>query len=106
VTLTEAPIMLFLIGPYLVTGLFAWRQRGRRIVSGLLLAVASLMAVWGLYVAGMDCYHYHTEPNHRMVQRIDIFLVPLCQWLVTLILGSFLLGLWVGTRRPRAPRQP
>jgi hypothetical protein len=102
-TLFDALIALFVVGPYLVTAWMAWMQRRRRVVSGLLLAAASLLAAWGMYVYGVDCYRYHTEPNYRMVQRMGIFMVPLCQWLVTLVLGSFLLGSWVGSRRSRAP---
>jgi hypothetical protein len=105
-TLADAPIVLFLIGPYLVMGWLAWTQRGRRVVSGILPAVASLRALWGLYVSGLDCYRYHTEPHYRLVQRMGIFVVPLCQWLVTLLLGSVLLGLWLRTRRPRVPDCP
>jgi hypothetical protein len=102
-TLFDALIGLFVVGPYLVTGGLAWMQRGRRVASGLLLVAASLLAAWGLYVYGVDCYRYHTDPNYRMVQRVGIFMVPLCQWLVTLVLGAFLLGSWVESRRSRAP---
>ena len=102
-TLFDALIASFVVGPYLVTAWLAWMQRGRRVVSGVLLASASLLAAWGLYVYGMDCYRYHTEPNYRMVQRFGIFVVPLCQWLVTLVLGAFLLGSWAGSRPSRAP---
>ena len=102
-TLFDTLIALFVVGPYLVTAWMAWMQRGRRVVSGVLLVAASLLAAWGLYVYGVDCYRYHNEPNYRMVQRMEIFLVPLCQWLVTLVLGAFVLGLWVGARRSRAP---
>jgi hypothetical protein len=105
-TLFDALIALFVVGPYLVTAWMAWMQRGRRVASGLLLAAASLLAAWGLYVYGVDCYRYHTEPNYRMVQRLGIFMVPLCQWLVTLVLGAFVLGLWVGARRSRAAGTP
>jgi hypothetical protein len=99
----DALIALFVVGPYLMTAWMAWMQRGRRVASGVLLAAASLLAAWGLYVYGVDRYRYHTEPTYRMVQRVGIFLVPLCQWLVTLVLGSFLVGLWLGSRRSRVP---
>jgi uncharacterized protein YjbJ (UPF0337 family) len=87
----DAIIVLFVIGPYLLLALFAWRQRGRPTASWVLLAVAVGMSAWGLYVFGEDSYRYHTEPQYRNVQRLAVFFVPLVQWAIVLVVGLVLL---------------
>jgi hypothetical protein len=75
------------IGPYLLLALFAWWHRGRRAASWVLFAVAVGLSAWGLWVFGMDSYRYHSEPHYRMIQRMDVFVVPLWQWAVVLAVG-------------------
>lgn len=97
----DALIVLFVIGPYLLLALFAWRQRGQRAASWVLLAVAVGMSAWGLYVFAEDSYRYHTEPQYRMVQRMAVFFVPLLQWAVVLVVGLALLVRRLSSRRGR-----
>ena len=73
----DALIVLFVIGPYLLLSLFAWRKRNQSASSWVLLVVAVGMSVWGLYVFGEDSYRYHTDQRYRMVQRMAVFFVPL-----------------------------
>ena len=95
----DALIVLFIIGPYLLLALFAWRQRGQQAASWVLLAVAVGMSAWGLYVLGEDSYRYHTEPQYRKVQRMAVFFVPLLQWAIVLLVGLALLVGRLGSRR-------
>jgi hypothetical protein len=91
-------IAAFVFGPYLVLGLLAGWQRGESIVSWLLLAVAVVLATWGVCLFGLDCYWYHTDWQYRMTMRMTVLLVPPLQWAVVLVVGPVLLGNWAGTR--------
>jgi hypothetical protein len=95
----DAIIGLFVIGPYLLLVLFAWRQRGQPAASWVLLAVAVGMSAWGLYVFGEDSYRYHTESQYRKVFRMAVFFVPLVQWAIVLLVGLALLVRRLGSRR-------
>ena len=97
----DALVVLFVVGPYLLLGLFAWRQRGRPTASWALLAVAVGLSTWGLYAFGEDSYRYHTEPEYRRVQRTVVFLVPLGQWAAVLAAGLGLLARRLGSGRGR-----
>ena len=97
----DAIIVLFVIGPYLLLALFAWRKRGQPATSWVLLVVAVGMSVWGLYVFGEDSYRYHTDQRYRMVQRMAVFFVPLVQWAIVLVVGLVLLVSWLGSPRGR-----
>jgi hypothetical protein len=87
----DALIVLFVIGPYLLLALLAWRQRGQPAASWVLLAVAVGVSAWGFYILGEDSYRYHTEPQYRTLQRMAVFFVPLLQWAVVLVVGFALL---------------
>ena len=89
----------FVLGPYLLLGLLALGHRGKAIRSRVLLAVAVVLAAWGLYLFGLDSYRYHTVAEHRMVQRMTVLLVPLVQWAAVLLVGLGLLGNWALRRR-------
>jgi hypothetical protein len=91
-------IVAFVLGPYLLLGLFAWWQRGESIVSWLLLAVTVILATWGVYLFGLDSYRYHTDSEYRMAQRMTALFVPLLQWAAVLVVGVILLGNWALTR--------
>jgi hypothetical protein len=94
-------IVLFVISPYLLLALFAWRQRGQPATSWTLLAIAVGLSAWGLYVSGEDSYRYHTDPQYRLVQRTAVFFVPLMQWAVVLLLVLALLVRWLNSPRGR-----
>lgn len=100
----DAFIVLFVIGPYLLMALFAWRHRSQLAASWTLLAVAVSLSVWGLYLFGEDSYRYHTEPEYRMVQRMTVFFVPLLQWAVVLLVGLALLVWWLARHRAEPAR--
>jgi hypothetical protein len=95
----DAAVILFVVGPYLLLGWLAWRQRGRRVVSWALLAVAAALSAWGVAVFAVDSYRYHTEPQYRLVQRVAVFFVPLLQWAVVALAGLALLAGRSSTRR-------
>jgi hypothetical protein len=97
----DALIGLFLIGPYLLLALFAWRQRRQPAASWVLLAVAVGMSAWGLYFFGEDSYRYHTEPQYRVVQRSDVFFAPLLQWALVLVVSLAFLVRWLNSHRRR-----
>jgi hypothetical protein len=85
-------IVDFVLGPYLLLGLLAWWQRGKSIVSWLLLAVAVILATWGVCLFALDSYWYHTDWQYRMSQRMTVLLVPPWQWTAVLAVGLVLLG--------------
>jgi hypothetical protein len=87
----DALIVWFVIGPYLLLALCAWRQRGQPVASWGLLAVAGGMSAWGLYVFAEDSYRYHTEPQYRKLQRLAVLFVPLVQWAIVVLVGLALL---------------
>lgn len=82
----------FAAGPYPLLALLAWRERGDRVGSWVLLSVAVLLSVGGLSLFAYDSYRYHTVAEHRMVQRMTILVVPMLQFAVTVGAG---LALWV-----------
>jgi hypothetical protein len=94
----DAYVVAFVLGPYLMLGLLAWWQRGESIVSWLLLAVAVILATWGVWLFGLDCYWYHTDWQYRMSQRMTVLVVPLLQWAGVLVTGLVLLANWAVTR--------
>ena len=87
-TLMDAPIALFVVGPYLCLATIAWLQRSKLHVSWTLLAVVIGLSAWGLYVLGEDVYRYHTEANYRKLQRLAVFYVPLLQYLFVSLVGT------------------
>ena len=101
-TLGDALIVPFVLGPYLILALFAWRRRGQPAASWALLAVAVALAAWGLYVSAVDSYRYHTDPQYRLIQRMAVFFVPLLQWAVVLLVGLVSLVRWPNSRRGAA----
>jgi len=82
----------FAAGPYPLLALLAWRERGDRVDSWVLLSVAVLLSVEGLSLFAYDSYRYHTVAEHRMVKCMTILVVPMLQFAVTVGAG---LALWV-----------
>jgi UDP-N-acetylmuramyl pentapeptide phosphotransferase/UDP-N-acetylglucosamine-1-phosphate transferase len=117
---TDLIIVVFVMGPYLLLGSFAWRRRGLPAESRGLLAVAVGMSAWGLYHFGIDSHRYHTEPQYRMTQRLTVFFVPLLQYVIVLAVRLTRSIRWLSSRRdqranhtgpdaapdPADPRQP
>lgn len=84
---SDAVVLAFVLGPYLLLGLLAWWQRGEPIASWFLLVVTATLATLGVYMFGLDSYRYHTDFEYRMSQRMTVFLVPLLQWAAALMVG-------------------
>jgi hypothetical protein len=91
-------VAAFVLGPYLLLGLLAWWQRRESIVSWLLLAVAVILATWGVCLFGLDSYLYHTDWEYRMSQRMTVLVAPALQWAAVLVAGLVLLGKWAVMR--------
>ena len=83
----DAPIVLFIVGPYLCLAMAAWLYRGKLASSWTLLVVVVGLSAWGLYVLGMDSHRYHTDANYRKVQRMAAFFVPLVQYAAVVLVG-------------------
>jgi uncharacterized membrane protein len=81
----DALVVAYVLGPYLLLGLFAWWHRGKSIVSWLLLALTVLLATWGVCLFGLDSHWYHTDWQYRMTMRLTVLLVPLLQWAAGLV---------------------
>ncbi len=87
----DAPIVLFMMGPYLCLAILAWLQRGERAVSWILMALIIGLSIWGLYFIAEDSYRYHTDANYRKLQRLVAFFVPLVQYAVVVLVGMVMM---------------
>jgi hypothetical protein len=87
-TVMDAPILLFVVGPFLCLATIAWRQHSKLDVSWILLVVVIGLSAWGLYVLGDDAYRYHAEANYRKTQRLAVFYVPLVQYVFVALVGT------------------
>jgi hypothetical protein len=91
--------LFFIIGPYLLLGLMAWRWRGHRGVSGAALALIVIVASAGLSLFGYDCYSSRVDPQYRLYDRYAIPVAILLQWLGTGLLGLVILVVWLKGKR-------
>ena len=95
-------VLIFLIGPYMLFGLFAWLYRRNKTVARVMLAIVIGVAVCGLYAVGLDSYRYYTDPEYARVQRLIVPVVALVQWCVVAVVALWLLGVWlVGRHRAK-----
>ena len=94
---SDAVVLAFVLGPYLLLGLLAWWQRGEAIVSWSLLAVTVALATLGVCLFGLDSYRFHMDFEYRMSMRLTALFVPLLQWAAALVLGCALLANWAFT---------
>ena len=79
--------LAFALSPYPVLAHLAGAQRGSPFVSRLLLTITVVLAVGGTCLLAVDSYRYHTIPEHRMVQRMTVLVVPALQWAVVAPIG-------------------
>jgi hypothetical protein len=86
----DLPFLAFLVVPYLVLGLLAWRERERRSLSNLLFIVVLFLSLGGTILLGVDSYRFHTVPEHRLVQRMTIIVVPMLQSTAAIAIGLLL----------------
>jgi biotin transporter BioY len=73
----DLPFLGFLVFPYLLMGLLSSSQRRRRRRSAVVFSAALLLSLAGILLLGFDSIRYYTVPEHRMVQRFTVILVPL-----------------------------
>ena len=95
-------LMLFIVGPYGALATFAWLTRSYRIASIILFFLTLALAAGGLSLFSYDCYQFHTDPEHRLAQRMVAFIVPLGQWFVIGWIGLALLPLLLGKATSRS----
>ncbi|MEA5474731.1 hypothetical protein VB716_10915 [Synechococcus sp. CCY9201] len=102
----DLPFLAFLVAPYLLLGLLAWRERERRSLSNLLFIVVLLLSLGGTILLGADSYRFHTVPEHRLVQRMTIIVVPMLQSMAAIAIGLLLQAnrMLTGHRRAGAGR--
>jgi hypothetical protein len=102
----DLPFLAFLVVPYLVLGLLAWRERERRSHSNLLFIVVLVLSLGGTILLGADSYRFHTVPEHRLVQRMTIIVVPMLQSTAAIAIGLLLQAnrMLTGQRRAGAGR--
>jgi len=102
----DLPFLAFLVVPYLVLGLLAWRERERRSHSNLLFIVVLVLSLGGTILLGADSYRFHTVPEHRLVQRMTILVVPMLQSTAAIAIGLLLQAnrMLTGQRRAGAGR--
>jgi peptidoglycan/LPS O-acetylase OafA/YrhL len=94
----DLPFLGFLMFPYLLMGLLSSWQRSRRRRSAVVFSAALLLSLAGISLLGFDSVRFHTVPEHRMVQRFTVIVVPLLQSAVALVL-ALVLQLCVPHRR-------
>ncbi|MBC1261011.1 hypothetical protein FQK07_06930 [Synechococcus sp. BSF8S] len=90
VRMDDLPFLAFLLAPYLLLGLLAWRERGRRRLSAVLFVAVLVLSLAGTILLGLDSYRYHTVPEHRMVQRMTLIVVPMLQSFAAIMIGLML----------------
>jgi len=86
----DLPFLAFLIAPYFVLGLQAWRERERPRLSNLLFVAVLVLSLGGTLLLGIDSYRFHTVPEHRLVQRMTIIVVPTLQSTVAIAIALLL----------------
>src|SRR6516225_436828 len=75
-SVADVPILLFVVGPYLVLGGLAWWQRTQAVLRIALLVVIAVLGLAGLCLFGVDTWHYFADPRYRQIQRMTVFLIP------------------------------
>lgn len=107
----EGVFAVFLLSPYVVLASFAWWQHRSRRNSVAILVLTLLIVVFGLWgLAGESAgYRAALAENPRgpdyirdRYQRMDLFIVPVLQWLACLAIGwaLFVESCWKRIRRP------
>ena len=100
----DVPILLFVVGPYVVFAGLAWWQRRQPVMRVALLVVIAVLSLAGISLIGIDTWHFVNEPRNRQTQHVAVFLVPLAQWLVLFVVAPFVAAAAIVESRTR--RQP
>jgi hypothetical protein len=78
------PQLFFLVGPFFLLVILAWRRRHHATRLRLLFFVTSFASLGGLVVLGEDYIRFlDEEPNHHASHSHPL-IVPLIQWIVVL----------------------
>ena len=99
--LSDLLSLSFIIGPYLLLGLMAWRWRGDRVVSVIAFLLILTVASGGLYLIGDSCYNYQTDPQYRLYDNYTLPVVILLEWLGTGLLGLVIMVVRLISKRGR-----
>jgi hypothetical protein len=76
---SDLPYLLLVAVPYWLLGvLAAWQRRRQRSSAPVFIAVL-LVSLVGVTLFGVDSYHFHIVPAHRLVQRFSVITIPLLQ---------------------------
>jgi hypothetical protein len=95
----EGAFAVFLLSPYLVLALFAWLSRRHRRQSIALLVLTVPLVVFGVWLLAAEANGYRTAlaesprgPDYMRdrYQRMELFIVPVLQWLACLVIGGVL----------------
>ncbi|QNI70343.1 hypothetical protein [Cyanobium sp. NS01] len=103
---SDLPYLLLVAMPYWLLGLLAcWQRRRQRSSLPVFIAVLIVSFV-GIILFGVDSYHFHTVPAHRLVQRFSVITIPLLQSASVLAIAAVLLTMQLcrdGRRSKAAP---
>ena len=95
----EGVFAVFLLSPYLVLALLAWLGRRRLRQSLALLVLTVLLVGFGVLLLAAEANGYRTAlaesprgPDYMRdrYQRMELFIVPVLQWLACLAIGAVL----------------
>ena len=87
----DALIFPLVVGPYaLIGGLVWWRRTSPR-ESFVLLVTVLLIAIYGFWAFGVSFHSRYSNPQGQTATDLTPLVVPMLQWLVTMIL-TLLLG--------------
>ncbi|CAK6692460.1 hypothetical protein ICNINCKA_01217 [Synechococcus sp. CBW1107] len=90
VRMGDLPFLVFLLAPYLLLGLLAWRERERRLLSAVLCVAVLVLSLAGTILLGLDSYRFHTVPEQRLVQRMTVIVVTMLQSATAIVIGLML----------------
>jgi len=104
----EGIFAVFLLSPYLLLGLFAWWQRHNsrrdRVALFVLTVLVVAFGVWALaseaagFRAALAESPRGPEYMRHRYQRMELFIVPVLQWIACLVIGLVLFLDWCWKR--------
>jgi hypothetical protein len=83
----DAVVVPLVLSPYALLTIMAWWRRKRRVASVVILAATFLVAAAGLLAFGTDAWRVQSEPHYGMAMRLTVIVVPVLQWVATVVLG-------------------
>jgi hypothetical protein len=95
----EGIFAVFLLSPYVLLALFAWGHRHRHHQSIALFVLTVLLVAFGVLLLAAEANGYRTAlaesprgPDYMRdrYQRMELFIVPVLQWLACAVIGLVL----------------